>query len=57
MDAVTLYTIATLANGEMKTRALPMGSAIEKCEHLAANLPKNEYLAWCRKPRPIIIAH
>jgi hypothetical protein len=60
MDAVTLYAILTLANGEMKTHAVPMRSTVQ-CEQLiarlVARLPKNSVLAWCRGDSVLVIAH
>jgi hypothetical protein len=55
MDAVTLYVITHLANGEMKTRAMPFPS-LEKCERLAAQAPDHGSLIWCRESKPIVIA-
>ena len=54
MDAVMLYAIITLANGEMKTRAVPMQSTVQ-CEQVA-RLPKDRILAWCRGHSVLVIA-
>jgi hypothetical protein len=55
MDAVTLYAILTLANGEMKTHVVPMQSTVQ-CEQWIARLPKDRALAWCRGHSVMVIA-
>jgi hypothetical protein len=47
MDAVTLYAIVTLANGEMKTHVARMRSTVQ-CEQQIARLPRDRILDWCR---------
>jgi len=56
VDAATLYLIMTLGNGEMETRATYFPS-LEKCEQMAAQAPDRQMLVWCRKYRPIVVAH
>jgi hypothetical protein len=54
MDAVTLYAIITLANGDMETKAVRMPAA--ECARLTASLQKVHALAWCRGPNVMVIA-
>jgi hypothetical protein len=56
MDAVTLYAIVTLANGEMKTHAVSMQSTVQ-CEQQVARLFKDGTLAWCRGHSVLVIVH
>jgi hypothetical protein len=56
MDAVTLYAILTLGNGEMKTYVVPMQSIVQ-CEQRVAGLPKGRAWAWCRGHSLLVIAH